>query len=65
MPALNHITLFLLALQCLFSCTRDKKGSRKEFEQANLTTVDKGLGKKLIFSVVTNMQNFYSSSDYQ
>jgi len=49
--------LFLLALKYLFPCTREKKGSRKEFERANLTTVGKGLGKKLIFSVVTNIQN--------
>jgi hypothetical protein len=34
-------------------------------EHANLTTVDKGLGKELIFSVITNMQNFHSRSDYQ
>jgi hypothetical protein len=34
------------------------EGSRKEFEHASLTTIDKCLGKKLIFSVVTNMQNF-------
>jgi hypothetical protein len=45
--------------------TGQKEGSRKEFERANLITVDKGLGKKLIFSVVTNMQNFHSRSDYQ
>jgi hypothetical protein len=33
-------------------------GPRKGFEHAKLTTVDKGLGKKLIYSVVTNMHPF-------